>query len=369
MKTIYGYDQFERKIKLIIEDNKIGNIIFLDDSEPVPEQYIIPGFIETHTHGGYDFDWISGDEEKMKIFLHNVAKNEGVTSVVGTTITTDKDKIINTLNNLSKYVNQLNNGATFIGWHIEGPFINKEKKGAHPPEKMAKLTIENIKAYLGSHLDTIRIVTIAPELSDVEAIQYLLQNNIISFAGHTMAKKDDVLNNIKNGVKAITHFNNAMIKYNTDGDSLAKYAISSDDLYIEFINDGIHNSLELANVIKDQKPRNKLILITDSLHIKGLKDGVYPGPNWDIIKRDGAAWTPEGILNGSVYTMNNAFKDWIIKHNASIDDAVLATSTNAATLLQLNKGKIEKGYDADLALINRKTLNLITTIVAGEEID
>ncbi len=366
---IKGYDQFHKKIKLVIKEDKIDEVIYLSKDEYVPSQYIIPGFIETHTHGGYGFDWISGEKEGMKNFLLNVAKNEGVTSVVGTTITTDKDKIKNTLSKLSKYINSSEvDGAKFIGWHIEGPFINKEKKGAHPPEKMVKLTINNIRDYLGENLKDIKIVTIAPELSDVEAIRYLKENNIISFAGHSVATKDDVVNNIDNGIKCITHFNNAMIKYGTDGDSLAKYAISSDELYIEFINDGIHNSKELALKIKEQKPKDKLILITDSLHIKGLKDGIYPGPNWDIIKRDGAAWTPEGILNGSVYTMIEAFKDWVTKYNSTIDDAVLATSTNAAKLLNLKKGKIQKGYDADILLIDKKTLDIKSTIVLGKKI-
>ncbi len=368
MKEILGYNQFDEKIKVIIKNKKIEDVVKLDKDFDVPNQYIIPGFIETHTHGGYDFDWISGDEQKMHNFLYNVAKNEGTTSIVGTTITTDKDKIKNTLNKLSKYVNKDINGANFIGWHIEGPFINEEKKGAHPPEKMVKLTIDNINDYLKDHLKDIRIVTIAPELSDWEAIKYLNDNNVISFAGHTMATKDDVVDNIKNGIKCITHFNNAMIKYDTEGDSLAKYAISSNDLYIEFINDGIHNSKELAKLIKEKKPKDKLILITDSLHIKGLEDGTYPGPNWNIIKRDGAAWTPEGILNGSVYTMNQAFKDWVNKYNTTLNEAVLATSTNAANLLKIKKGKIEKEYDADILLIDKNNLDIIKTIVLGKEI-
>ncbi len=366
---IYGYNQFNKKIKVTIKDTKIKDVIFLKENEEVPEQYIIPGFIETHTHGGYGFDWISGDVEEMKNFLFQVAKNEGTTSVVGTTITTDKDKIILTLKNLSKFIdsNEIK-GSNFVGWHIEGPFINSEKKGAHPLEKIVKLTIENINKYLGEYLEYIKIVTIAPELSDKEAVEFLNKNGIISFAGHCMASKDDVLKNINNGLKCITHFNNAMIKYGTHDDTLAKYAISSDDLYIEFINDGIHNSKELATKIKELKPKDKLILITDSLHIKGLDDGVYPGPNLDIIKKDGAAWTPDGVLNGSTYKMIEAFKDWINNYGATINEAVLATSTNAATLLDLNKGKIEKEYDADVLLIDKKTLDINKVIVLGKEI-
>ena len=348
-----------RKVSIEIEDGKIKSI---NDDQSASDNFIIPGFIETHSHGGYDFDWIHNNKEGALIFLNKIALNEGTTSIVGTTITTNKEIVVNALKAHGDLVNKKINGANLIGYHIEGPFINPLKKGAHPVEKMIKPSINNIKEFLEENYNLMRLITIAPELSDLETIKRLHNDNVIVFTGHSVATAEEAKES-----DGITHFNNAMIKYGTENDSLAKEAIKNNEWYIEFINDGIHNSLELAKEIYKLKPKDKLILITDSLHIKGLPDGQYPGPNWTIIKKDGAAWTPEGILNGSVYTQLEAFKDWITKVGASMEEAIMATSTNAATLLGLNKGKIEEGYDADILVLNND-LDLLETYINGRKI-
>ncbi len=364
--VIKGLDFDDNKINVVVKNGVIAEVNKIDKgNEEDYQNYIIPGFIETHTHGGYNFDWSYGSLEEAKAFLNKVAFHEGVTSVVGTTITTKKETIRKTLQNLSPLVNESINGATFIGWHIEGPFISKEKKGAHPEEYLLPVTIKNLDEYLKGHYHDIRILTEAPENGSVEATKYLSMQKINPFAGHSLASADLVKKHIANGLKGITHFNNAMIKYGTEGDSLAKYAIKSDDLYIEFINDGVHNSKDLAKQIRHDKPHDKLMLVTDSLHVKGLKDGVYPGINWDIHKKDGAAYTPTGVLNGSTYQMINGFRDWINQFDASIEEAVMITSTNQARLLGLKKGKIEVGYDADILILN-KDLIIEKTYVNGK---
>lgn len=357
-----GYLTNNKKVEITIDENIITNVEEL--SCDVPNQYIVPGFIETHSHGGYNFDFIHQDLKGAKNFLNKIALLEGTTSIIGTTITTDKEKVINAINSHKELVNKKHNGANLLGYHIEGPFINPEKKGAHPVEKMLSPNFDNIKEFLSSNFDLMKLITIAPELSDKETLKKLHDSNVVLFAGHTMANKEDVENTF---IEGITHFNNAMVKYEQGG-SLAKWSLYSNDIYIEFINDGIHNSLELAREIYKNKPKDKLILITDSLHIKGLEDGEYPGPNWTITKKDGAAWTPEGILNGSVYTQLKAFQDWVNIIGATLEEAQLATSTNAANLFKLNKGKIKKGYDADIILLD-KDLNLLKTFVNGKEIE
>jgi len=363
---IKGLNYDGEKIDVIVKNETIVEVNKVEKgSNEDYKHYIIPGFIETHTHGGYNFDWSYGSIEESKAFLNKVAFFEGVTSVVGTTITTKKETIRKTLHNLSPLVNEHINGATFIGWHIEGPFISKEKKGAHPEEYIVPVTIDLLDEYLKGHYHDIRIITEAPENGSIEATEYLSTNGINPFVGHSLAGADLVKEHIKHGLKGVTHFNNAMVKYGTEGDSLAQYAIKSDDLYIEFINDGVHNSKDLAKQIREDKPHDKLMLVTDSLHVKGLKDGIYPGINWDIYKRDGAAYTPTGILNGSTYQMIKGFQDWINTFNTSIEEAVMITSTNQAKLLGLKKGKIEVGYDADILLLD-KNYNIVKTFVNGK---
>ncbi|BDV03284.1 MAG: N-acetylglucosamine-6-phosphate deacetylase [Candidatus Hepatoplasma scabrum] len=355
MISIRGYDYNLRKIEVLIEREKIFKVNYLDQNEKVRNRYIIPGFIEIHSHGGYNFDFVSGEQKKLLLFLNKIALKEGTTSICGTTITTDFAKIRNTFKNLSPYINKKNNGANFIGWHMEGPFISKIKKGAHPINQIIDPTILNINQYLKDYFEQVKIITVAPELTSKQSLLYLKKKNIIVSAGHMNANKNQFLEKEKYGIKSITHFNNAMQKNeNIDDNSLSEYILNNDQLYIEFINDRIHNSKKLADKIHKIKAKDKIMLVTDSLQIKGLKNGVYHGPNGDIVKRNGAAWFKNKTLNGSCYSMHKGFKDWIKYQKGSIKEAINVTSTNQARLLNLKKGEIKEGYDADILSLNFK---------------
>lgn len=359
---IKGYLTNGKKVVVSIKKGIIDNILEIDK---VPNQYILPGFIETHSHGGYGFDFADNDKNKCINFLNKLAFYEGTTSILGTTVTLEEKKFTDAINAQSILINKINDGTHLLGYHVEGPFINKVKKGGHPEKKIILPTLQNINGYLGKNYKFVKLMTIATEIADKDLVSKLHQKHIKVFNGHSLATKKDILCIDK--VDGITHFNNGMPKYGSSNGSLAKYAISSKDLYIEFINDGIHNSYKLAKKIRKMKPSDKIILVTDSLHVKGLEDGVYEGPNWKLIKRDGAVWTMDGILTGSIYTQLKAFQDWVNIVGASLEEAQWATSMNAAKLFNLNKGQIKKGFDADIIILDKK-LNLKKTYIMGKEV-
>ncbi|CRX37144.1 / nagA_2 / N-acetylglucosamine-6-phosphate deacetylase / 5566:6681 Forward [Candidatus Hepatoplasma crinochetorum] len=368
MISIKGYDANLKKIEVFIKDNKIFKINYLKSEEKIKKRYIIPGFIELHSHGGYGFDFVSADQKKMLFFLNKLAVKEGTTSICGTTITTDFEKMRKTFRNLSPYIDKKINGANFIGWHMEGPFISKIKKGAHPEDKIIDPIILNVNKYLKDYFSKIKIITLAPELTSKQTLLYLKNKNIIISAGHMNANKKEFMEKEKYGIKSITHFNNAMQKNDDKNDnSLSEYILKNDDLYIEFINDRIHNSKELANKIYNKKAENKIMLVTDSLQIKGLKNGIYSGPNGNIIKRNNAAWFENKTLNGSCYSMHKGFIDWIKYQKASIQEAIDVTSKNQARLLNLKKGVIKEGYDADILILNSK-FNIKEVYVMGDKV-
>lgn len=368
MISIKGYDSNLRKIEVIIKNNKIFKINLLKNEEKIKKRYIIPGFIELHSHGGYGFDFVSGDQRKMLSFLNKIAIKEGTTSICGTTITTDFEKTRTTFKNLSPYIDKKLNGANFIGWHMEGPFISKIKKGAHPENEIVDPIILNINKYLKDYFNKIKIITIAPELTPKQTLLYLKNKNIIVSAGHMNANKMQFIEKEKYGIKSITHFNNAMQKNNDKNDnSLSEYILNNNDLYIEFINDRIHNSKELADKIYKRKADDKIMLVTDSLQIKGLKNGIYPGPNGNIVKKNNAAWFENKTLNGSCYSMYQGFKDWMKYQKASIQEAINVTSRNQAKLLNLKKGEIKEGYDADILILGSK-FSIKEVYIMGDKI-
>lgn len=365
-KTISGYDYKNQKIRITIRNDKIANIEYLDKKDYVDDFLIIPGFIDIHTYGGYGFDWLSGKKEYALKYLKDVALHEGVTSVVGTLPTIDVKSLRDSLENISDLMRENVNGANFLGWHIEGPFISEEKPGSFFDRlSVRKLTFYNLDKYFNDYLHTIKIMTLDPKDVDQEVLDILNTNKIKIFAGHTKAEKKDIIGKSING---ITHFNHAMIKLGEKNDSLAKYALKNKKIYIEFINDGIHNSFRETKKIYRKKDKKHLILITDSLHVKGLEDGEYVIFNRYFEKKDDAVYNNHGQIVGSVHTMLNAFKYWRLL-GASLEKCVLATSTNAAKLLNLNKGKLEKGYDADILILNRKDLTIKDVYVGGKELE
>lgn len=365
-KTITGYDYKNRKIRISIENNKINNVKFLAKEENVDDFLIIPGFIDIHTYGGYGFDWLNGKEKDVLKYLNNVALNEGVTSVLGILPTLDVDSLRSSFKNLSNLIGEKVEGANFLGWNIEGPFIDESKLGSFFDRLIVrKLTIYNLDRYFKDFIKSIKIMTIDPKDASQEIIGILKSNGIKIFAGHTKAEKKDIMGKAIDG---ITHFNHEMIKIGEKKDSLAKYALKSNDLYIEFINDKSHHNLKDSKKIYKKKNAKHLILITDSLPVKGLKNGEYVIFNRYFEKKDNAVYNNKGKIVGSVHTMINAFKYW---HNigASLKECVLATSTNAAKLLNLNKGKLKRGYDADILLLDKNNFEIKEVYINGEKLD
>ncbi|CRX36869.1 / nagA_1 / N-acetylglucosamine-6-phosphate deacetylase /:360912 Forward [Candidatus Hepatoplasma crinochetorum] len=365
-KTITGYDYKNRKIKIIIDNGKIMSTRFLKKMEYADDFLVIPGFIDIHTYGGYGFDWLNGKEENVLKYLKDIAIKEGVTSVTGTLPTLDVQSLRNSFKNLSNLIGEKVDGANFLGWNIEGPFIDENKLGSFFDRlTVRKLTIYNIDRYFKNFINTIKIMTIDPKDASQEIIDILKSNGVKIFAGHTKAEKKDIMGKAVDG---ITHFNHEMIKMGEKQDSLAKYALKSNDLYIEFINDRIHHNLKESKKIYKKKNAKYLILITDSLPVKGLKNGEYVIFNRYFEKKDQAVYNNKGEIVGSVHTMLNAFKYW---HHlgASLRECVLATSTNAAKLLNLNKGKLSRGYDADILILDRKKFKIKKVYINGEELE
>lgn len=361
---LYGLDYNNKPIEVEILEGKISKVKHTPKVEK--EHYIIPGFIEMHAHGGYGFDFMDADLEAAKKYLNKIALLEGTTSVLGTTITADYAKTLLAIKTHKKLIGHHLNGANLVGIHLEGPFINPLKKGGHPVKYMKKVDYDSLQYFVKGNEGVIKKITYAPELTDLKATEDIVSMGILPSAGHTMINVETLKDHMLCGLKCITHFNNAMPKLQ-DNAELAKYALKENSLSIEYIADGIHNPVAIGKTVLHEKDKHKITLITDSLHVKGLQDGDYPGPNWTITKKNGAAWTPEGVLNGSVYTLIEAFRDWINIYGATIEQAVLATSTNAAELLHLNKGKIEEGYDADIIVLD-KDFNIVKVLVNGKEL-
>ncbi|MCP8617812.1 N-acetylglucosamine-6-phosphate deacetylase [Salirhabdus salicampi] len=328
-------------------------IIQLEDSYK-----IIPGMIDVHIHGANGADTMDGTTEALHIMATSLPK-EGTTSFLATTMTQSGEQIEKALKNVKKFINkdQKVGQSEVLGVHLEGPFINKDKAGAQPSDYIIDPNVDLFKKWEKISGNTIKLVTLAPELQGAtELIQYLAKQSIVASIGHSDAKLSEVDKAIQEGVTHITHLFNQMRGFHHREPGLAGAALLRDELMVELISDGVHAHPEAVRLAFQQKGADKLILITDAMRAKCLKSGTYDLGGQAVTVTEDKAFLEDGTLAGSVLEMDSALKNMMSFSNCTLEEAILMTATNPAKELNVydRKGSIQIGKDADLVILNEE---------------
>ena len=216
--------------------------------------------IEQHIHGAYGVDFNKATVGDVVDLTHRIRK-EGVGGIFPTLVT-------DTVENTSRQIKVIKEAAKkqpkdcakIFGIHLEGIFINPDKKGIHNPAHILEPTIENFKKIAD---DFIRIVTLAPELCKA----YAKGENLISFLGSKGIKVQagHCIGGNLTGCSGVTHMFNAMEGINHRKQTTALSALVNDDIYTEVIADGVHVSDDALKLLFKAKPENKILLISDAL--------------------------------------------------------------------------------------------------------
>lgn len=340
-------------------------------------QYISPGFIDIHVHGGGGYDFMDGSVEAF-LKIAEIHARYGTTSMLPTTLTAEKEDLLQTLE-IYKEANKKNlNGAQFLGMHLEGPYFAVTQRGAQDPRYIRNPDPVEYKDIL-SHSDDIRRWSAAPELKGaIEFAHYLKSKGILVALAHTDATYDEALIGFENGFSLATHFYSCMagvtrknaLRY--AGTIEAAYLI--DEMDVEIIADGIHLPPPLLKLIVKIKGTDRIALITDSMRAAGmppgesvlgsLKDGLK------VIVEDGVAKLPDrSSFAGSVATTDRLVRTMVTMANMSVLDAVrMATRTPANILgVQDRKGSLIPGKDADIVIFN-DDIQIQMTMVNGRVI-
>lgn len=362
---------------IIVEEGKIIEIVnkeelstaTLTGAEVIEgkDKYIVPGYIDIHVHGGGGSDVMDGDYEAINQIA--IAHSHfGTTSFLATTMTMNKDKIIRSLRSICEAVKKGTAGAEILGIHMEGPYINSEKKGAQREEDIKKVSIEEFSEFNQASGNLIRLVTIAPEMPGaIELIKYLYKQGIIASVGHSNATYAQVQAGIQAGLSHVTHTFNAMRELHHREPGVVGAALTSPELTVEVIADGIHIHPIVLKILTKIKEGEKIVLITDAMRAAGLKEGTYDLGGQEVIVTKGQARLKDGTLSGSVLTMDKAVKNMASKVGVPLPKAIQMASFNPARSIGIDdkKGSLEPGKDADIVILN-KNLETELTIVAGK---
>lgn len=363
---IRGINREGNLIEITINKNIIDKIVELPiDEITEKDNFIIPGFIDIHTHGGYGTDFADSNEEATRKYLRNLPQ-EGTTSIVHASITTPKDNLLNAIKIAKKVQdNPQKNEARLLGVNIEGNYLNPLKKGAHKEELLQPLTKEEVDSLIAE--GNIRMISHAIELSTPETTEYMVSKGVIPSVAHTVATGEVVDEHLTKGLKGVTHTFNAMPTFSHREDSIINRALTEDKLFTEVIVDGIHVHPDVIKLLYKIKPLDKILIITDSAPAKGMPDGDYMFGELPIYKIGNTIKTKiDNALAGSIANMHLCFKNFIQFTECTLKEASMMTSTNQAKYLGIdNLGELKEGYLADILILDRD-LEIVETIVNGE---
>lgn len=351
---------YDQKIEKIIPQEQVNKAEYEDVFDAAGE-YVSPGFINVHIHGCSGFDVMDDGEDNITKMRRSLVET-GVTSFLPTTMTYDFPRIYRALEKLRKAM-ATDDGARVLGANVEGPFISVDYKGAHDEQYIVKPDFDLITDYT----DVIRVMTVAPEtIEDSSFIKKCNDNNIILSLGHSSATYEEAVEAIKSGFTHITHMYNAMPVFNHRKPGVIGAAMDSDAM-CELITDNIHVHPAMQRILLKAKGLDRVVLVTDSMCACMLADGEYELGGQPVIVKEKTAKLKNGVIAGSVLTMDRGVYNFKENTGISMVEAVKMVTVNPAKELGVydKLGSIEIGKNADFTIFNHK-IEITATLVNGK---
>jgi N-acetylglucosamine-6-phosphate deacetylase len=329
---------------------------------PVPERYILPGFIDLHVHGAAGVDLMAGGQSGDTIArLH---ARHGTTAMLGTTMTARLALIERALQGLAGVIANRQPGcARMLGVHLEGPFISSHRLGAQPPEVMLA-TLERVEQLHA--IAPIRVLTLAPELAGhLELIPRLNALGIRVQLGHSAGSYEDGVAALQAGAAGFTHLFNGMTPLNHREPGMAGAALAHAE-YAELIPDLEHVHPGAMRAALRCIPR--LYCVTDATAATGMPDGEYALGTQKVYKCMSCVRLATGSLAGSALTMDQALRN-LLSLGLDLADASHRLSRNPADYLgEAERGRLQSGAWADIVVLDAQH-QVLEVFVEGEPVD
>ena len=318
-----------------------GNI----SAENFPGCFIAPAFIDLQIYGAYKKLFAAHPETDSLYKLNEYCNKGGAAYCLPTVATNTADVFYKCIDAIKTYWNE--GGEGILGLHIEGPWINKAKKGAHIESLIHSPTIKEVEELLNHGKEVIKIITLAPEVCSKEVIDYILSQNIIISAGHSNATYQEAVQGFANGIKTVTHLYNAMSGLQHREPGLAGAVFNNENVMASIIPDGHHVDYAAIRIAKKIMGK-RLFTITDA--VTETSEGYYQ--HYLV----GDKYESAGILSGSALTMNKALQNLVNYVGIEIEEALRMCSLYPAKVLnkQNELGKIENGYKTKMLVLDQE---------------
>jgi N-acetylglucosamine-6-phosphate deacetylase len=326
---------------------------------------LLPGFIDLHVHGAMGHEVMDASPTGLGEMSRFYASH-GVTSFLATTWTADHPSIIKALELVEEMQGRIDGGATLLGVHLEGPYLNPTRCGAQDVNLIRRAAKAEALEILDSGV--IRLLALAPEFDEnLWLIDECVQRGITVSAAHTTANYSQMQRATEHGITHLTHSFNAMEGLGHRELGTIGAAMSLPQISCELIADNIHVHPAAQKILVDVKTPAGVILVTDAIRAAGMPDGDYRLDDRSVHIENGAVRLPNGTLAGSVLTMERALQNVCSATGRSLAEMWITSSLNAACAIGLSssKGSLEVGKDADLVLLD-ESFQVQLTVVQGD---
>lgn len=342
-----------------------------DEEIDLTGKYLLPGFVELHTHGAGGSPFLTKSAEVVVSACEHHLRH-GTTTILPTLSASPIEIIEESIKAIKCARDERLTKANIIGAHIEGPYLAPEMCGAQCTDFITPPKREDYEGLVSRLGDAIARWTYAPEFDTGEFVEYLSERGILASAGHTAAKYDDIIRAMNGGCNLITHLYSCTSTVTRSGGFRSLGVIESafllDDMFVELIADGKHLPRELVKMIIKIKGVDKVILCTDSLEIAGtdIKEGVMAGTHF-IVEDGVCKLADRSAFAGSVATSDMLLRFIVGECDISLPDASKMLSYNPARLINTPRGAIAPDYYCDLVALG-ESLTPCDVFVSGERV-
>lgn len=366
-RVVTGDGAPPRPLTLEVVDGRITAVAEgIADDATVLDGLLVPGFVDTHCHGGAGADLTDPDPSGVAAAVAH-HRRHGSTTVVASTVTAGLDHLVDQVHRLAPLVE----AGELGGIHLEGPFLSPRHQGAHATELLVAPTAEAVDALLAAGHGTVRMVTLAPELpGGLEAIARLRAAGVVAAVGHTDADDAACREAVDAGATVATHLFNAMRPLHHRAPGPAPVLLDDQRVTVEVIADFVHVDPEVVRMVVRAAGTGRVSLVTDAMSATGCADGDYQLGALPVVVTDGTARLATddgspGAIAGSTLTMDVAVAH-LGRLGVAPQDVARMASANPARALGLDDvGLLEPGRWADVCVLDPGSLELRSVLRRG----
>jgi N-acetylglucosamine-6-phosphate deacetylase len=313
--------------------------------------------VDVHIHGAGGRDIMEATPDAMAVVTKMLARH-GTTSIVATTVTASPEEICRSCEGIAGYIATQHESqdprAEVLGIHLEGPFLNKVRRGVHPEEWLRLPSSELLEKFIAATSGNALMLTIAPELlGAIPCIDAAREAGLVVGMGHTDATYEQARMAMAHGAHHAVHMYNAMRPFSHRDSGVIGAVLTSQDVTAELIADGVHVEEAAMQLLLRAKSTECVILISDGLSATGMPDGKYMLGNFEVTVSGGVCRNSEGKLAGSTLTLDKALRN-VVGMGKTFAEATRMLTLNPAALLgvEFKKGALRVSADADILLMD-----------------